>query len=139
MKNWNVKSHSNDRIYAQPHYFVLNKGLDAGKPLKEPCPNCFVMLFKSDNEAEQYYFIQKALWQANFWKPFLIGFIIPFLRLDDFKSYFEFKTNEMLQDFKAHQKDVNQLKRVLEFEKNEHKKMLLIEELKKSILYRMCK
>lgn len=138
MKNWNVKSHSNDRIYAQPHYFVLNKGLNAGKPLKELCPNCFVILFYSEEVAQEYFFIQLALWKANFWKPFLIGSVIPFLRLDDFKSYFELKTSQMLQDYKAHQKDVNQLKRIIEFETNQYKKMLLIEELKKTIIYRMC-
>jgi hypothetical protein len=138
MKNWNVKSHSNDRIYAQPHYFILNKGLNSGKPLKEPCPDCFVMLFYSDEVAQEYYYIQLALWKANFWKPFLIGSVIPFLRLDDFKSYFDLKTRQMLQDHKAHQNDVNQLKRVLEFETNQYKKMLLIEELKKAIIYRMC-
>ncbi len=138
MKNWNVKCHSNDRIYAQPHYFLLNKGLNAGKPLKEPCPNCFVILYRTNEEAEQFYFIQMALWKANFWKPFLIGSVIPFLKLDDFKSYFEFKTNEMLQDFKAHQKDINNLKRILELETHQYKKMLLIEELKKGIIFRMC-
>lgn len=138
MKTWNVKSHSNNRIYAQPHYFVLNKGLNAGKPLKEPCPNFFVILFYSEEVAQEYYFIQLALWKTNFWKPFLIGSVIPFLRLDDFKSYFELKTSQMLHDYKAHQRDVNQLKRVLEFETNQYKKMLLIEELKKAIIIRMC-
>lgn len=138
MKNWNVKSHSNNRIYAQPHYFVLNKGLNSGKPLKEPCANCFVLLFKSSEEAEMYYFMQLALWNAKFWHRYLIGSVIPFLRLEDFKCYFEIKTIQMQQDHAEHQKAVTQLKRVLEFETNQYKKMLLVEELKQVIIFKMC-
>ena len=36
MQNFIIKTHQKDTIYSKPHLFLLNKGLNSGKPQKEP-------------------------------------------------------------------------------------------------------
>ena len=48
MKSFRIKTHRLESSYQQPHFFILNKGLNSGKPLNNACPNCFVCL--TDNQ-----------------------------------------------------------------------------------------
>ena len=64
-------------------FYILNKGNNAGKPLNHPCPNCFTCLASSQEEKELYYWLCFGLWQARAFRPYLIGSVIPFIRLDD--------------------------------------------------------
>ncbi len=82
----NVFTHQKDRIYGQPHFFILNKGNNSGKPLKEPCPNCYVLTVKTDAEAENLYWIALSLWKSKLWHQYLVGSVIPFIRLNDFQK-----------------------------------------------------
>ena len=71
------------------HFFILNKGLNSGKPLYEPCPNCFVVIFSNNEDKESYYWLSYSLWKSKFWHQFLVGSVIPFLRIHEFKSEFD--------------------------------------------------
>ena len=64
-------------------FYILNKGNNAGKPLHHPCPNCFTCLASSQEEMELYYWLCFGLWQARAFRPYPIGSVIPFIRLDD--------------------------------------------------------
>lgn len=44
MKTFRIKTHRASLTYSEPHFFILNKGLNSGKPLNNPCPNCFVCI-----------------------------------------------------------------------------------------------
>ena len=59
-KNFNyVRKQNQDLQQGQSisknHFFILSKGLNAGKPLTEPCPNCFV--FHAETEQEKDFYI----------------------------------------------------------------------------------
>jgi hypothetical protein len=53
MKKLKIKTHQMKNAYTENHFFILSKGLNAGKPIEKPCPNCFVMLAKSEEEKKQ--------------------------------------------------------------------------------------
>lgn len=44
MKTFVVKTYKAGTEFEKPHFYILNKGLNSGKPLIEPCPNCYVYL-----------------------------------------------------------------------------------------------
>ena len=61
------------------HFFILSKGLNAGKPLDAACPNCFVFSCKSEEDRDKYFWICYGLWQSNHFRVHLVGSVIPFL------------------------------------------------------------
>jgi uncharacterized protein YktA (UPF0223 family) len=139
MMNFIVKTHKKNTIYNKPHLFLLNKGMNSGKPQKEPFTNSFVVIFDNEKDCENMFWITYSLWKSKFWHRNLIGSVIPFLRKVDFIKEFSVKANEMLQDYEQHQKDVEAL-RLLELKENKfHQNINLINDLRRVILYRYCK
>ena len=86
MTNFIIKTHRVGTIYSKPHLFLLNKGMNSGKPQKEPFTNSFVIIFQNEEDCESLFFIAYSLWQTKFWHQHLVGSVIPFLRLNDFKK-----------------------------------------------------
>jgi len=80
-----LKSYSQKSEIKKPHFFILNKGNNSGKPLSAPCPNCFVIQFQNETEKEQVYWLMYSLWQSKAFYPFLRGSVIPFVVLRDVK------------------------------------------------------
>lgn len=138
-KNYIVKTHKKGISYLKPHLFILNKGLNSGKPQKYPFTNCFVVIFENEEDCESIYWITYSLWQSKFWHRNLVGSVIPFLRIKDFISDFSTKVNELLLDFEQHKKDVEAL-RLLELKADQfHQNLNLINDLRRVILHRYCK
>ncbi len=61
-------------------FFILNRGLNTGKPMNEPCPNCFVCICKNREDKESLYWLLFALWQSKEIKRELIGSVILYIR-----------------------------------------------------------
>lgn len=139
MANFIIKTHKKRNVYKNEHLFILNKGLNSGKPLNEPCANCFVIVCASSEERENLYWTASSLWKSKFWHQFLVGSIIPFLRLPEFKTEFIVKSREVLNDFEKHKEEVETL-RLLELkEKQFLENINLINDMRRVILYRYCK
>lgn len=139
MKNYIIKTHKKDTFYAKPHMFILNKGLNSGKPNKEPFTNSFVVIFENEQDCENIYWITYSLWQSKFWHRNLVGSVIPFLRITDFIKEFSLKADEMLNDFEEHQKNVKALQ-LLEAKATQFNQNLnLINDMRRIILHRYCK
>ncbi|MBA4135266.1 MAG: hypothetical protein C0525_11125 [Flavobacterium sp.] len=139
MTNYIIKSHRIGTSYARPHIFILNKGMNSGKPNKEPYANSFVIIFQQEEDCENYYFVAFSLWQTKFWHQFLIGSVIPFLRLQDFKKEFNERAKTMMEEHEQHQKHIAALKLLEQKEKQFHENINLINEMRRVILYRYCK
>ncbi|RTY96957.1 hypothetical protein EKM02_14520 [Flavobacterium sp. RSP49] len=134
MPNFIIKSHQKNAIYKANQIFILNKGMNSGKPQKEPFTNSFVILFQDEQDAETVYWLAYSLWKARFWHQSLVGSVIPFLRIDDFKKDFSAKTDEMMQEYELHKKQIQAL-RLLEQKENQlHQNIVLINEMKRVIL-----
>ena len=138
MLNFIIKTHRVGTIYTKPHLFVLNKGMNSGKPQKEPFTNSFVIIFQNEDDCENLFFIAYSLWQTKFWHPFLVGSVIPFLRLPDFKNEFIPKASLMMAEHEEHQKNVAALKLLEQKEKQFHENINLINDMRRVILYRYC-
>jgi hypothetical protein len=139
MQNFIIKTHQKGTIYAKPHLFLLNKGLNSGKPQKEPFTNSFVVIFDLEQDCENLYFVAYSLWKTNFWHQHLVGSVIPFLRIHDFKKEFFIKSKMMMEEHEAHVKHIAALK-ILELkEKQFHENINLINDMRRIILYRYCK
>jgi hypothetical protein len=138
MLNFIIKTHKKSTIYTQPHLFILNKGLNSGKPQKEAFTNSFVIIFKNEEDVENTYFIAYSLWKTKFWHQHLVGSVIPFLRLPDFKKEFFPKSIALMEEHEEHVKHVAALK-ILEQKENQfHQNINLINDMRRVILHRYC-
>lgn len=136
MYNYIIKTHAVGTLYTKPHFFVLNKGLNSGKPQQEPFTNCFVIIFQNEEHKEDIFWIAMSLWKSKFWHPFLRCSVIPFIALQEFKKEFNPKVNRLLQEHELHKKNVQALKILQEQENHYAKNMHLINELRNAILIR---
>ena len=139
MLNFIIKTHRNGTMYAKPHLFILNKGMNSGKPQKEPFTNSFVVIFQNEEDCESLFFIAYSLWQSKFWHQHLVGSVIPFVRLQEFKKEFNTKAQLMIEEHEQHQKNVAALKLLEKKEKQYKEDIILINDIRKAILYRYCR
>jgi hypothetical protein len=138
MLNFIIKTHRVGTIYTKPHLFILNKGMNSGKPQKEPFTNSFVIIFQNEDDCESLFFIAYSLWKTKFWHQFLCGSVIPFLRLPDFKKEFFPKAKIMMEEHEQHVKHIAALKLLEQKEKQFHENINLINDMRRVILYRYC-
>ena len=137
--NFIIKTHTKDTKYNKPCLFLLNKGLNSGKPQKEPFTNSFVVIFDNQEDLENIYFVAYSLWRAKFWHQFLIGSVIPFLRLFDFEKEFSSRVKTMLEEFENHQKNIAALKLLEEQEIHFVNNLKLVNDIRNVIINRYCK
>jgi hypothetical protein len=138
MPNFIIKTHQKDAFYRANQIFILNKGMNSGKPQKEPFTNSFVILFQNNENAETVYWLAYSLWKTKFWHQSLLGSVIPFLRLADFKKDFMSKVNEMLQEHDLHKKQIPALRLLEQKEDQLQKNIELIDEMRTAILNSYC-
>ena len=86
MKAIRIITHLPGRNYSAHVLFILSKGLNAGKPLAQPCPNCFAMEFSSADDAFRFRALCLILMQSHIFSQYLKGSVIPFLTIRDFRS-----------------------------------------------------
>jgi len=86
MTTFQLNTHRPGRTYATPHFFILSKGNNSGKPLTTPCPNCFVMQLTSDADKEHFYWLTYALFRSRAFEQFLRGSVIPFVVLPEVRN-----------------------------------------------------
>ncbi|WP_396167310.1 DUF6943 family protein [Flavobacterium sp.] len=139
MLKFSIKTHRKDAIYSKPHLFLLNKGMNSGKPQKEPFTNSFVILFENESDFDTINLTAYALWKTKFWHQFLKGSVIPFLSLQDIRKEFSMKVNQEIKDHEEHVKSVQALKLLEQSEKRFHENLNLINDMRRVILYRYCK
>ena len=139
MPSFIIKTHQPKTSYKGNQIFILNKGMNSGKPQKEPFTNSFVINFANPEDAETIYWLAYSLWKARFWHQSLCGSVIPFLRIKEFTKEFISKVAEVLQEHELHKTQVQAL-RLLELQESQFQKnILLINEMRRAILQRYCK
>ncbi|WP_178986233.1 DUF6943 family protein [Winogradskyella helgolandensis] len=86
MSTFELKTHQIGRTYSDPHFFILNKGLNSGKPLSNPCPNCFVVTISTEEEKNTLFHLSMMLQIGGFYAYYLKGSVIPFISIDDCRN-----------------------------------------------------
>ena len=132
MQIFEIKTHQIGRTYTAPHFFILNKGLNSGKPLDEPCPNCFVVIATTKTQRESLYYLCLSLKVGQFFAYYLKGSVIPFIGISDAKNVI----NTALQNYEAQQwqMKVEKLKKITTFEENLKHQLATISKLKIALL-----
>lgn len=120
-------------------FYALSKGLNSGKPLDLPCPNCFVISCRNTAELDHYRSLLFGLWKAKAFQSFLVGSVIPFIRIRDFKSFVFEQIEHLKTKDKEFKKDVQHFKALEQKERAMYEQLLLISELKRIYIARHLK
>ena len=131
-----LKSYSQKSEISKPHFFILNKGNNSGKPLSAPCPNCFVIQFQNEIEKEQVYWLMYSLWQSKAFYPFLRGSVIPFVVIRDVKSCLIDALDKVDENPAQFEKAVVALRSLEAMEKQNKQNLLLISQAKRKLFYK---
>jgi hypothetical protein len=121
-----VKTHRWKRNYQAPHFYLQAKGLHAGRPLKEPLRNSFVV-FADEQNLEALYWLCQALYETSRFQYLLKGSVIPFLTICDLKNELKNAANHQL---KRPTSDIKKLAQALnQIEEQQTNLHLMIEKL----------
>ncbi|MHB1147412.1 MAG: DUF6943 family protein [Lutibacter sp.] len=132
MSTFEIRTHQIGRTYSGPHFFILNKGLNSGKPMIGPCPNCFVITTNSDEVRESLFYLCLSLKNGRYFSNYLKGSVIPFICITDTKKIIHnaLPTNENI-NWKL---KIEKLKKIDAFEQNLRQQLKLINDLKVTLL-----
>ena len=128
-----LKSYIQKKEIRNPHFFILNKGNNSGRPLAVPCPNCFVIQFQCEEEKEKIYWLSYSLWQSKAFYPFLRGSVIPFVVLRDVKSCLSAALNKVDENPAQFEKAVAALRSLEAIEKQYKQNLLFISQTKRML------
>lgn len=132
MQNFDIKTHRIGETYSKPNFFILNKGLNSGKPLLAPCSNCFVITTQSKEFKESLFYLCMSLKIGKYFGYYLKGSVIPFICIADAQSVIK----TALQNFRKNQWDqkIEKLKKITVFEENLKLQLKTISNLKIALI-----
>ena len=107
--------------------------MNSGKPLEQPCPNCFTFHALSQEEMDLYYWLCFGMWKACTFHPYLRGSVIPFIIKSDLVHLIREASAKALEAPGQFEKAVEALKILERQEQQFHSNLQLIEEAKKAI------
>ena len=139
MQNYIIKSHKVGTSYNKPHFFILNKGNNSGKPLAFPCPNCFVIIAENQEQADQLRTLCYALWRCRAFEQHLHGSVIPFITIRSFRSVMAFHIPIIEKNATDFAKTVQALKLLEEREQNLKKTLRAVSEYKQAFVRQFFK
>ncbi|MDN3620768.1 hypothetical protein QWY81_14985 [Polaribacter undariae] len=130
--NYSIATHKLGRTYDLPHFFILNKGLNSGRPMREPCPNCFVVTIQTVEQRETLYYLCFSLQIGSYFSYYLVGSVILFIRIDDSRKVLDMALRNYKQEQWAMR--VEKLKKITVYEENLKKQLKTIGQLKLAFL-----
>ena len=116
--------------------YILNRGRNAGKPLRQPCPNCFILYCSSPEEMETAYWTFYALWKNGFFHPHHCGSVIEMLRLSDLKTLMRNFILPALEKSTQNPEMTLKIKSTWELEKKIEQQAVAVKELRDSLVRR---
>lgn len=120
MFHFELKTYRPEMSCKEHSFFILNRGMNSGRPMNQPCPNCFVCYCDNAAEKQKLFWLLFALWEGKQIQSLLIGSVIPFVRIRDLEKVMKEKANQqtmlmieksmpMLQDFHRKEKAFNEM------------------------------
>jgi hypothetical protein len=136
MRTVHLKTFNKNFNYEGHFFFILNKGLNSGKPMKTSCPNCFICMAESEEQKEQLYWLCFALWYSKSFHYYLKGSVIPYISIDELNQCLSkslLKSSENKQEFA---KAIQQARKFEELENLYEKNLQLIRQARRAIFYK---
>ncbi|MEQ9289603.1 MAG: hypothetical protein RIG77_21930 [Cyclobacteriaceae bacterium] len=137
MHTFQIKTYREGFTSTLPHFFILSKGLNAGKPLETPCPNCFAIITESEEARNFYFWLSYGLWQAQAFKPHLTGSVVPFIRIGDAKSVLLAGQEKAMKDRRKYLKSLALLQDFEQKAKILQKQVELVKQVKRAIMFQV--
>ena len=131
-----ITTYSPDQCHTTFAFYILNKGMNSGKPMEQPCPNCFTFHAPTQQEKDLYYWLCFGMWKAHTFHPYLRGSVIPFIIKSDLVQLIRVASAQALEDPGQFNKAVEALKILEHQEQQFHRNLQLIAEAKKIIFAR---
>lgn len=137
MLNFKVRTYNSEKETPENSIFILSRGKNAGKPLFEPCPNCFILYCRNETEKESLYWIFYSLWKNGFFHPYLCGSVIDMLRLSDLKLLLRQWIQPSFEKTNRNPELISKIKSIEELEKKMQQQQELIIQLRGSIVKKL--
>ena len=137
MLNFKVRTYNPEKGTPENSIFILSRGKNAGKPLFEPCPNCFILYCRNETEKESLYWIFYSLWENGFFHPYLCGSVIDMLRLSDLKLLLRQWIQPSFEKANRNPELICKIKSIEELEKKMQQQQELIIQLRGSIVKKL--
>ena len=109
--------------------------MNSGKPLKKPCPNCFVLTANTEEKIQSLYWLCFGLWKAKSFHYYLKGSVIPFITINDMRKAIAGSYEIAEENKPVFKKSVKTLQYLELKEKQYYQNIQLIEEAKRAIFY----
>lgn len=113
-------------------FWILNKGLNSGKPLRSPCRNCFTATCDNPEEMQLYYWLSWGMWKSKQWEPFFCGSVITFIHIGDVRKALELHARSV--NIAAYMQACNKLQLLEEREAVVRQQLQLMGNLKIAIM-----
>lgn len=133
-----IKTYKGKHI-CQPHFFILNKGNNSGKPLTGACANCFACLCNSEDEKRFYYWLCYALWQTGQFEPYLVGSVINFIHIRNVKKIINESNAKVSVNLKEYHTALDLLIEINRREKLIESQVKIIKQAKRVLLRSLLK
>jgi len=134
-----IKTYKSGKTYNQPHFFILNKGLNSGKPFRHYVCNSFVFLADDKNERDFYYFMLQGIWELRLLRPHLKGSVIEFVRLGDVIDVLEEVLNSVNAGNRSFYDVQNSLAQIEVLQTNLQSQLSLLLQMRKALFYKYLK
>ena len=131
-----IQQYSPKNSYAAFTLFALCKGLNSGKPLENPCPNCFAILCRTQEEFDFYKSIIYGLWFTKGFHPLLVGSVIEFIRIGDFKKLVWETAERLRPTYKDFSNDAVKARNYERLQKQYLERAALIADMRRALIYR---
>ena len=139
MTRFSLKTYCPKSATSEPHFFILSKGKNSGKPLTEPCPNCFVITTKTDEDKQFLYALCFGLWKAKSFEYFLRGSVILFITIGDCNQALKNGLEQANKNVEGFNKSVKALELLEQQEKKFLETLQLINDAKRAVFHRFIK
>lgn len=134
MLKFKLKTHVSAANYTESHFFILNKGLNSGKPLLQPCPNCFVCICETEESKTDLYWLLFVIWQSKTVHNHLIGSVIPFIRINELSNIIDAAIQKFSQNPEKVKKNIATVVQIEEKRKSLLAQFNLMQELKQALI-----
>jgi hypothetical protein len=71
-------------IPKKPHFFALRTGYNAGRPLRQPSGDCFLVTCSDNDQIQKLFFLCEGVWRCQIFRKQLRGSVDPILYADEF-------------------------------------------------------
>jgi hypothetical protein len=124
---------------SQPHFFILNKGQNSGRPTWYPLANCYIVISSTESENQKWYWSAYALWQGKCFHQYLRGSVIEFIIIKDCKDLLQQFYKKIEHNPKLFIDSIKMLQRIDSNIGNHKSCVKLFEEMKQGVVFKFLR